>query len=51
MDKEAQSLAIIGLKKASLSEGFLSEDGVFEDRLNQMKRGLKVIFELKSGME
>ncbi len=51
MDKGAQSLAIIGLKKASLSEGFLSEDGVFEDRLNQMKRGLKVIFELKDGME
>jgi hypothetical protein len=51
MDKEAQSLAIIELKKASLSEGFLSEDGVFEDRLYKMKRSLKVIFELKSELE
>tara|TARA_Y100001954_G_C15817659_1_gene608369 strand:- start:817 stop:1872 length:1056 start_codon:yes stop_codon:yes gene_type:complete len=51
MDERAKSLAIIGLKKASLSEGFLSNDGIFEDRLYKMKSGLKKILEIKSERE
>tara|TARA_B100000575_G_C22803283_1_gene473862 strand:+ start:115 stop:537 length:423 start_codon:yes stop_codon:yes gene_type:complete len=51
VDERVRTLAIIGLKKASLSEGFLSKDGVFEDRLYKMKSGLKKILEIKSEME
>lgn len=51
IDERAKSSAITGLKKASLSEGFLSKDGVFEDRLYKMKMGLKEILEIKTGIE
>ena len=50
MGKRARSMAAVGLKEASLSEGFLSEEGVFEDRLSKMKEGLEVVIELKSRM-